>query len=243
MSVKVAVAGATGRLGSLIAEVVDGLDGFEVVARLNSRSPLAELEGAHIVIDATHPDVSGGVVAAALAAGANVVIGTSGWGADRVAALDVPDGQGVIVIPNFSLGSMLATRVSAQIASYFDTVEVIEAHHAGKADSPSGTAVRTAELIAAQRGDRGPAPTADQPARGVQVSGVPVHSIRSSGLVAQQDVLLGGIGETITITHRTVSNDSYRAGIAATARAAIEATGVTVGLDAVLGLPPLGEAS
>ena len=145
---------------------------------------------------------------------------------------------GAIVVPNFSLGSVLATRLAAIAAPYFDAIEIIETHHAGKTDSPSGTAVRTAELIAEARAERGPvdAPYADQRARGQQVASVPVHSLRMAGVLAEQQVIFGGVGETLRIGHQTVSDASYEAGIMLALRALPEARGLTVGLDALLGL-------
>ncbi len=118
-------------------------------------------------------------------------------------------------MPNFSLGSVLATRFAALAAPYFDSIEIVEAHHPGKVDSPSGTAIRTAELIGAARDGIGPveAPHADQRARGQQVASVPIHSIRLDGVLAQQDVLFGGVGETLSIRHVTMSDASYEAGI------------------------------
>ena len=177
-----------------------------------------------------------------LDAGRNVVVGTSGWSAARLAPLgarlrDLPD-LGVIVVPNFSLGSALGTAFAATAAKYFDSIEIIEAHAASKIDSPSGTAVRTAELIALAREERGPvaAPHTDQRARGQQVAGVAVHSLRLDGIVAKQSVVLGGAGETLTITHDTTDSRAYAAGILHALRSAPAARGLTVGLDRLLGL-------
>lgn len=242
MTISVAVVGATGRMGSLVCGIVDDTDGFELVARLGSRDEL-ELRGAGLVVDVTLPDVSPRVVAAALDAGANVLVGTSGWSADRLADLEGMLGRhpeaGVLVVPNFSVGSVLATALAELAARHFDSIEVIESHHAGKADSPSGTAVRTAERMAAARDGRAvDAPNTDQSARGELVDGIPVHSLRLHGVVARQDVLFGGTGEVLTITHETLSATAYEAGIRLGLKAASSARGLTVGLDAVLGLGP-----
>ncbi|MFT4232418.1 MAG: 4-hydroxy-tetrahydrodipicolinate reductase [Leucobacter sp.] len=244
MSVSVAVAGATGRLGSLVCEVVEAHPGFELVARLGSASEPDAGAAARILVDVSHPDASPAIVERAVDRGQKVIVGTSGWSAERLARLEdriaARSGAGVIVVPNFSLGSVLGTALARIAAPYFDAIEVIEAHHPRKVDSPSGTAVRTAELMAEARAVRGlagvDAPFAEQPARGQLVAGIPVHSLRLAGVVAKQEVRFGGAGEVLTITHDTHSGDAYRAGIRAALEAADAAEGLTVGLDRVLGI-------
>lgn len=247
MTIRVAVVGASGKLGSVAVDLIEKAPDLELVAALGSRSDLSEMLGtddapSDIVLDVTLPAVSPTIVDFALDAGRNVVVGTSGWSAARLAPLkarlrDEPD-AGVVVVPNFSLGSALGTAFAAAAAKYFDSIEIIEAHAATKIDSPSGTAVRTAELIAEARSEQGPvaAPHTDQRARGQQVASVPVHSLRMSGLVARQSVILGGEGETLTITHDTTDSRAYAAGILHALRAAPDARGLTVGLDKLLGL-------
>lgn len=245
MSVRVAVVGATGRLGTLVCQVVEETPGLELVARLRSTSAADEGAGADVLVDVSHPDASADIVERALARSQKVVIGTSGWSAERLAGLrarlDALPGSGVIVVPNFSLGSVLGSALARIVAPHFEAVEIIEAHHPHKVDSPSGTAVRTAELIAqARSGNPTAAPFADQPARGQLVAGIPVHSLRLAGVVAKQEVRFGGPGEVLTITHDTHSNEAYRAGIHAALVAAPTATGLTVGLDALLGISGTG---
>ena len=242
MTTKVAVVGATGRMGKFISGVVDSAEGFSLIATLNSQSDLSEMLEADVVVDVTEPSVSPSVVEYATSNGKSVLVGTSGWSEDRVqgvksALAGLPD-VGVIFIPNFSLGSALATSFAAAAARYFDSIEIIESHHAGKVDSPSGTAVRTAELMADARAERGPAlaPHHDQRARGEQVAGIPVHSLRMAGVVAHQQVIFGGPGEVLTLDHRTLSQDSYEAGILLGLRAIRTARGVTVGLDQLIDL-------
>jgi 4-hydroxy-tetrahydrodipicolinate reductase len=242
MTVRVAVVGATGRMGGLVTEIVEATDGLELVAGLSSRDDLAQLAGADLVVDVTVPAVSPGIVTAALEAGADVLVGTSGWSEERIADVrrflgEAPT-QGVVFVPNFAVGSVLATAFAAKAAKWFESIEIIEAHHAGKVDSPSGTAVRTAELIAAARRDVGPveAPHVDQRARGQQVASVPVHSLRMRGVVARQEVWLGGAGETLTIAHDTISHDAYRHGIALALAKTPGTRGVLVGLDALMEL-------
>lgn len=245
MTKSVAVAGASGRLGSLICDVVADHPDFTLTDRLTSGSTQGAGESADILIDATTPEASPGLVRLALARGQRVIVGTSGWTQERIDELrtDMADwpGAGVIIVPNFSLGSVLATALARIAGTFFDSIEIIESHHPQKIDSPSGTAIRTAELIARARTDAGierelEAPFAEQPARGHLVAGIPIHSLRQRGVVASQEVRLGGVGESLTITHDTTSNDSYRAGI----RAAIEAIGkhegLTVGLEEILGV-------
>jgi 4-hydroxy-tetrahydrodipicolinate reductase len=238
--IRVAIAGATGRMGSLAARLVEETDGFEVAARLGSGTPLEAMDDADLLIDFTLPQVSPAIVEHAVDAGIPAIVGTSGWSIERIDNLRrrAADGPGVLIVPNFSVGSVLATTFAGRAARFFDSIEIVEAHHAGKIDSPSGTAVRTAELIAASRGDLGPvaAPHADQRARGQQVGSVPVHSLRLAGMVAQQDVHFGGTGEVLTLTHLTVDSSAYRAGLLLALRAAPGLRGVTVGLDALLDL-------
>lgn len=238
----VAVVGATGRMGTLATRLIEASDDFTVHAQLGSRDSLDAMAGADLVLDLTLPAVSPEVVNAALGRGIPAVVGTSGWTAERLARLRSQLGDdpqlGVIVVPNFSLGSVLATRLAAIAAPWFDSIEIIEAHHAGKSDSPSGTAIRTAELMAEARAVQGPvaAPHADQRARGQQVGSIPVHSLRMDGVLAEQQVIFGGVGETLRIGHQTVSDASYETGILLALRALPETRGLVVGLDALLGI-------
>lgn len=242
MTTQVALVGGTGKLGSIIRTVVDGLEGFEVSRVLTSRSDLAELDGADLVIDATTPQVSIDVVRAAVERGINVLVATSGWSAERIALvrpLAEEAGIGIVFIPNFSLGSVLGSVLSAAAAPFFGSAEIVEAHHEKKVDSPSGTAVRTAELIAAARAEQGPvsAPHADQRARGQQVGSVPIHSLRRPGVIAKQEVILSGPGESLTFTHDTVEPAlAYAPGIRIAVPFAATAAGVVVGLENMIDL-------
>ena len=244
MTTKVAVVGASGRMGQLFSRIVDETEGFEIFARIGSSGDLSEMIGADLVVDVTVPAVSHSIVDFALTNEIPVLVGTSGWSADRIRALerrlvDNPE-LGAVIIPNFSVGSVLASSFAAMAARFYDSIEIVEAHHANKIDSPSGTSVRTAELIAAARGPLGPvsAPHTDQRARGQQVASVPIHSLRLQGVVAKQDVILGGVGEVLTISHETLSPSAYEAGIVIALRAATQARGVIVGLDKLVDLSP-----
>ncbi|MEY2848374.1 MAG: hypothetical protein RI885_1039, partial [Actinomycetota bacterium] len=219
MTVRVAVVGASGRLGAVVSRLVREADDLELVAELDSRSPLDDMLEAEVVVDVTVPAVSGTVVDFAVGHGLNVLVGTSGWSGERIASLttklaSLPE-QGVVIIPNFSIGSVLATRFAAMAARFFDSIEIVETHHLSKVDSPSGTAVRTAELIGAARAELGPvvAPHTDQRSRGQQVSSIPIHSLRMQGVAARQDVVFGGSGELLTLSHETLSSSSYEVGV------------------------------
>lgn len=237
MTTRVALVGATGKLGSIIAGVVAAEPGFELAAELSSGSDLGELAGADLVVDASTPAVSIDVVRAAAEAGKNVLVGTSGWSAERIALvrpLVEAAGTGAVFIPNFSLGSVLASALAAAAAPFFPSIEIVEAHRETKVDSPSGTAVRTAELIAAARTEAGPveSPHVDQRARGQQVASVPIHSLRRPGVVARQEVVLSGPGESVVVVHDTVDPAAaYAPGIRLALAAARTARGVFVGLD------------
>jgi len=241
MTIKVAVVGATGRMGKLALELIDAAQDLSLHAALNSKSQLAELDGADVVFDVTLPEISPSVVEYCVANGLKVVVGTSGWSAAKLAVVEkqletAPSSTAVIVIPNFSIGSMLASKFAALAAPYYESIEIVEAHHAGKIDSPSGTAVRTAEMIASARADltQPLIPGVGQEARGQVVAGVPVHSLRLAGVSAKQEVYFGGIDEVLTIAHDTVSTKAYTAGILLCLRKSVAASGLTVGLQAIV---------
>lgn len=225
----VGVTGASGRLGRVAFEVISRIDGFD--ARAIDAHGDIDLTGCDLVFDATVLAASERVVAAATRAGIPIVVATSGWTSERIESLG--DVAGVRIVPNFSVGSVVATHIAAVAARHLHYAEVIEAHHDGKRDAPSGTATRTAERIAAVRAQQPPTP--DEPGRGAIVNGVPVHALRMPGVSAWQEVRFGGDGETLTIRHDTLTSDSYAAGI----RLAVTSpppSGIVVGLDDLLGL-------
>ena len=240
MTTRVAIVGGTGKLGGVIREVVDAEEGYEVVAVLTSKSAMSELDGADLVVDASTPAVSIDIVRAAVERKINVLVGTSGWSNERIALvrpLVEASGTGVVFIPNFSLGSVSGTALAAAAAPFFPSIEIIEAHRETKVDSPSGTAVRTAELISAARAEVGPveSPHVDQRARGQRVASVPIHSLRRPGVVARQETVLSGAGESLTIVHDTIDpKAAYAPGIRIALAAAREARGVVVGLDSFI---------
>jgi 4-hydroxy-tetrahydrodipicolinate reductase len=190
----------------------------------------------------THLEVSKQVVDFGIANGIKVLVGTSGWTKAALSQVEVnlSDSAAVVVVPNFSIGSVLASKFASEAGKYFDSIEIIETHHAGKVDSPSGTAIRTAELIADSRNEAGKTqpliPAVGQSARGEVVAGVPIHSLRIDGVSAKQDVVLGGSAEVLTISHQTSSVQAYSLGILESLKFTASATGLVVGLDKVLGI-------
>lgn len=240
MSISVAVVGATGRMGKLAMELIDASQDLELFAALDSNSDIAQTIGADVVIDLTRFDVSQSVVEHAVTNNQRLVIGTSGWSASHLQQLEksmASSSASVVVVPNFSIGSMLATKFASEAAKFFDSIEIVEAHHAGKIDSPSGTAVRTAELIAQARDGRPVLLSGvGQQARGEIVAGVAIHSLRLDGVSAKQEVFLGAESELLTLRHETTSVRAYSAGILASIRFAATSSGLTVGLQRVLGL-------
>ena len=244
---RVAVLGAKGRMGTASVEALKAA-GLDVVAEVDvddSIELIAE-SGAEVALDFTQPQVALDNVKWCIEHGVHVVVGTSGFDEERLATLRSQlagsPSTGVLIAPNFSIGAVLMMKFAETAAPFFESVEVIEMHHPDKVDAPSGTATRTAELIASARSDAGSAPlpdaTTDDPdgARGAKVAGVPVHSLRARGFVASQDVVFGGVGETLSIRHDSSSRDSFMPGVVAAVRAVSDRPGVTVGLDVVLGL-------
>jgi 4-hydroxy-tetrahydrodipicolinate reductase len=241
--IKVAVIGAQGRMGAEVCRAVEAADDLELVAALDEGYDHAQLSGAQVAVDFTTPNVVMGNVKAALGAGLHVVVGTTGFDDAKLAQvrewLTAHPDLGVLVAPNFGIGAVLMMRFAATAAPYFDSVEIVELHHPNKVDAPSGTARRTAEMIATARGDR-PSPDATteslEGARGSDVHGVRVHAVRLAGLVAHQEVLLGGHGETLTLRHDSLSRESFMPGVLLGVRWVVDHPGLTVGIEKPLGL-------
>jgi 4-hydroxy-tetrahydrodipicolinate reductase len=246
MTTKVAVIGAKGRMGATACEAVEGADDLELVGRFDEGDELGDLGGAEVVVDFTVLAASESNVRHCVERGVHVVVGTSGWTDERAARLrtevEAKGGVGVLIAPNFAIGAVLMMQFAKQAARFYESVEVVELHHPRKVDAPSGTATRTAELIAAAREEAGlgavPDATTDDPdgARGASVEGIAVHAVRLRGLVAHQEVLLGNEGEMLTIRHDSFDRVSFMPGVLAGVRGVAERPGVTVGLEHVLGL-------
>jgi 4-hydroxy-tetrahydrodipicolinate reductase len=245
--ITVGVLGARGRMGAQVCRAVAGADGLEVGAEADQGDPRDALAGCDVVVDFTHPGAVMDNLHWCISKGLDTVVGTSGFDEPRLAQVrewlaGAPQVR-VLIVPNFSVGAVLMMRFAAQAARFFTSAEVIELHHAGKADAPSGTAARTASLIAAARAGAGLGPppdatvTAADGARGTVADGVHVHSVRLAGLVAHQEVLFGGTGETLTIRHDSLDRASFMPGVLLGVRGiASLPVGLTVGLDPLLGL-------
>jgi 4-hydroxy-tetrahydrodipicolinate reductase len=246
--IAVAVLGAHGRMGQQVCTAVEAAADLELVARIDVEDPLsAAVEaGAQVLVDFTHPDGVMDNLRFAVDHGIHAVVGTTGFTDDKLSTLaqwlaDKP-GLGVLVAPNFGIGAVLSMKFAQLAAPYFESAEVIELHHPQKVDAPSGTATATARLIAAARARAGmsaapDATSAEVPgARGAEIDGVRVHSVRATGLVAHQEVLFGTEGETLTIRHDSLNRSSFMPGVLLAVREVGSRPGLTVGLDALLGL-------
>jgi len=245
---KVGVLGAAGKLGRVISAAVEAADDLDLVARVGSSDGLETLleAGAEAVVDVTNPDAVMDNLRFCIEHGIHAVVGTSGFDEARHETLRgwlaAAPTVGVLIAPNFSIGAILMMQFAAKAAPYFESVEIVELHHPTKADAPSGTARRTAEMIATARrtADTPPVPdattTALDGARGAEIDGIHVHALRIRGLVAHQEVVLGGVGETLTIRHDSLDRASFAPGALAGLRAVGHHPGLTIGLETALGL-------
>lgn len=246
MRTTVAVIGAAGRMGAAVCAATEAAGDLDLVGRFDDGDPLGDLGGAQVAVEFSVPSASPANVAHCVERGVHVVVGTTGWDDERLARLRTllnrHPGVGVLVAPNFAIGAVLLMRFAEQAARFYESVEVIELHHPDKVDAPSGTAVRTASLIGAARRAAGvdPAPDATSSglaeARGAQIDGVRVHSVRLRGLVAHQEVLFGTAGEQLTLRHDSFDRGSFMPGVLAGVRTVSGRPGLTVGLDGVLDL-------
>ncbi|WP_406006421.1 4-hydroxy-tetrahydrodipicolinate reductase [Streptomyces sp. NBC_00637] len=245
---RVAVLGAKGRIGSEAVRAVEAAEDMELVAALGRGDKLGALteSGAQVVVELTTPDSVMDNLDYCVGHGIHAVVGTTGWTEERLAHLkgrlaESPE-TGVLIAPNFSIGAVLTMKFAQIAAPYFESVEVVELHHPNKVDAPSGTATRTAQLIAEARREAGTAPAPDatqtglEGARGANVDGVPVHAVRLRGLLAHQEVLLGGEGETLTVRHDSLHHSSFMPGILLGARRVVSTPGLTFGLENFLDL-------
>lgn len=245
---RVAVMGADGRMGEETCRAVEAANDLKLVARIDRAGSArnAKDADASIVVDFTEPSSVLANVRSVLELGMHSVVGTSGFDNERLAIVGElaqhHPSIGVVVAPNFAVGSALLMRFAREAASHFETVEIVELHHRDKLDAPSGTAVHTAEQIAVARGDARPfdAPDAtvhEMPgARGALVSGIRVHSVRLRGLVAHEEVLFGSAGETLTLRHDSLDRSAFMPGVLLAIRTVASRPGLTVGIESLLGL-------
>jgi 4-hydroxy-tetrahydrodipicolinate reductase len=243
---RVGVLGAKGKVGATMAAAVQAADDLTLSAEVDAGDPLSLFveTATEVVIDFTHPDVVMDNLKFLIDNGIHAVVGTTGFTDERLEQVagwmaDTPN-TSVLVAPNFAIGAVLLMQFAQQAARFYESVEIIELHHPNKADAPSGTAARTARLVAEVRKNMPPSPdattTALPGARGAVVDGIPVHSVRLAGLVAHQEVLLGTQGETLTIRHDSIDRTSFVPGVLLAVRRVADRPGLTVGIEALLGL-------
>jgi 4-hydroxy-tetrahydrodipicolinate reductase len=244
--IRVGVLGARGRMGTEVCRAVDAADDLELVAMVDQGDWLFNIAdaAAEVVVDFTTPDIVMDHIHWCIDQGINVVVGTTGFTEPRYERIRQwlthrPD-LGVIVVPNFAIGAVLMMEFATRAAKHYTSVEIIEMHHPNKVDAPSGTAQRTAELVAAARAEAGLGASPDatkeelQGARGSQVEGIRVHSVRAAGLVAHQEVLFGTAGETLIIRHDSYDRASFMPGVLMAIRAVKQRPGLTIGLGPLL---------
>ena len=241
--INVAVLGARGRMGSEVVKAVEVADGLKLVAALDLGDSIQQLNASstQVVVDFTTPDSVMANLEYLINNGINVVVGTTGFDDSKLATvkgwLAANPTVGVLIAPNFAIGAVLMMEFAAKAAKYFESAEIIELHHPAKVDAPSGTASRTAELMSAARKEAGLSAMPDATtasldgARGAVVGDIPVHSVRARGLVAHQEVLFGGLGETLTIRHASIDRAGFMPGVILGVRKIINHPGLTHGLD------------
>jgi len=243
---RVGVLGAKGKVGATIVGAVEAADDLTFSVGVDAGDPLTLFTDSQteVVVDFTHPDVVMDNLEFLVGAGIHAVVGTTGFTDERIAQVrswlaDKPD-VSVLIAPNFAIGAVLSMEFARQAARFFESAEVIELHHPFKADAPSGTATRTAQMIAEARKGLPPSPDATstgiEGARGADVDGVRVHSVRLAGLVAHQEVLFGTMGETLTIRHDSLDRTSFVPGVLLGVRNVADHPGLTIGIEPLMGL-------
>jgi 4-hydroxy-tetrahydrodipicolinate reductase len=243
---RVGVLGAKGKVGATMVQAVQAADDLTLSAEVDAGDSLSLFteSNTEVVIDFTHPDVVMDNLKFLIDNQIHAVVGTTGFTDERLEQvqewLAAKPESAAVIAPNFAIGAVLSMHFAQQAAPFYESVEVIELHHPHKADAPSGTARRTAELIADARKDLSPNPDATSSAlpgaRGADVDGVPVHSVRLAGLVAHQEVLFGTTGETLTIRHDSIDRTSFVPGVLLAVRRIKERPGLTLGIDTLLDL-------
>ena len=240
--IRVGVLGAKGRMGSEVVKAVSGASDMQLHAAVDLGDSMDLLIGADVVVDFTNPEGVMKNLEFLINHDINVVVGTTGFDAGKIAKVEgwlaSHPKTGVFIAPNFAIGAVLMMEFSKQAAPYFESVEIIELHHPNKVDAPSGTAARTAELINQARTAHGSQPDATntglEGARGAKIGDVPIHSVRLRGLVAHQEVLFGGLGETLTIRHDSLDRIGFMPGVLLGCREIVKNPGLTIGLEKFL---------
>ena len=240
---KVAVLGARGRMGAETVAAIESANDLTLSSALDLGDSLDQLikTGTEVIVDFTHPDSVMKNLEFAITNGIHVVVGTTGFDDKKLSELknllSKNTKVGALIAPNFGLGAVLMMQFSQKAAQYFESVEIIELHHANKVDAPSGTAIRTAELItdARKQSKKGAMPDASKTiipgARGAKVGDVPIHSVRSHGYVAHQEVIFGDAGETLSIRHDSINRAGFMPGVLIGVRNVAKHPGLTVGLE------------
>lgn len=243
---KVAVFGALGRMGREVTSAIELAPDLELVAKLDSTDDFSLADNAEVIVDFTHPEAVMKNLEWAIAEGKHAVVGTTGFTSERIAQLtkllqNRPE-VGVLIAPNFSIGAIMMMHCAKLCAPYFDSVEIMELHHPNKADAPSGTATLTAEKISQARAAANCSAIPDATvvasagARGTEISGIKVHSLRIQGMVAHQEVLFGAIGETLSIRHDSLDRKCFMPGVLLGCREIAKYPGITIGLEKILGI-------
>ena len=240
--IKVGVLGAKGRMGSEVVKAVNAATDLELAATVDLGDSMDALKSCDVVVDFTNPDGVMKNLEFLISNDINAVVGTTGFDAGKIAQVEgwlaSHPNIGVLLAPNFAIGAVLMMEFAKQAAPYFESVEIIELHHPNKVDAPSGTAARTAELINQARSKMQKQPdattTALDGARGAKVGDVPIHSVRLRGLVAHQEVLFGGVGETLTIRHDSLDRVGFMPGVLLGCREVLKKPGLTIGLEKFL---------
>ncbi|MEN9679242.1 MAG: hypothetical protein RLZ57_371 [Actinomycetota bacterium] len=236
MSIKVGVLGAKGRMGSEVVKAVSAAPDLELAATVDIGDSLDLLKGCDVVVDFTAPSAVLTNLEFLTKNKIHAVVGTTSFEIEK--ATKMATDSNIFIVPNFAIGAVLMMQFAKQAAPYFESVEIIELHHPNKVDAPSGTAARTAELIGEARKNLPAQPDATKStlegARGAKVSDVPIHSIRLRGLVAHQEVLFGGLGETLSIRHDSLDRAGFMPGVLLAVRNVQKLKGVTIGLEQVL---------
>jgi 4-hydroxy-tetrahydrodipicolinate reductase len=243
MTIKVAVLGSKGRMGAEVVKSVNSASDLELVASIDQNDDfnIVKNSGAQVAVDFTTPDVVMKNIELLISAGISPVVGTTGFSDERINSvkkmLEAKSGVSARLVPNFSIGAILMMRFAKAATKFYDSAEIIEYHHPNKIDAPSGTAIRTAQIIAQERQlnnlSKNPDATASEipGARGSKIEGIPVHAVRMQGLVAHQEVVFGSLGETLTIRHDSFDRESFMPGVLLAIRNISKTPGLTIGID------------